>query len=112
MQSTEDLENIITFDDDEIIQNIGAEKIERENKYHNRNHGIRCAQSHEEFHPSTDINTCGHRSLKLDLWFASKFNYNLYCYQKHLCHYKDSHLRARDAHLFSKYLANHHNDEE
>jgi hypothetical protein len=112
MESTQELENIITFDDDEIIQNIGAEATERENKYYNRNYGIKCAQSHEEFHKSLDVNRSGHHSLKLDMWFASKFNYNLYCYQKHLCHYIDSHRRAQDAHIFSKYFSNHHNDEE
>ena len=106
MESSDNLENIITFDDDEIIQNISADTFDHDNKYNNRNHGIRCAQSHEEFHSSTDINTCGHRSIKLDLWFASKFNYNLYCYEKHLGHYKESHRRVQDAHIFTRYLSN------
>uniref|UniRef100_A0A6C0J6D9 Uncharacterized protein n=1 Tax=viral metagenome TaxID=1070528 RepID=A0A6C0J6D9_9ZZZZ len=109
MDSSNELENIITFNDDEIIQNIDTEN---KNKYYNKSYGIRCAQSQEEFHSSTDINTCGHRSLKLDLWFCSKFNYNLYCYENHLGHYKESHRRVKDAHIFRRYLSNVKSNEE
>jgi len=106
MESSNEIENIITFNDDEIIQNINLENTETYNKQYNNNYRIRCAQSHEEFHNSLDINRSGHRSLRLNLWFASKFNYNLYCYEKKLEHYKDAARRTQDAHIFSKYVSN------
>ena len=106
MESSAELENIITFNDDEIIQNMDTENTVNNDKYYNNSYGIRCAQSQEEFHSSTDINTTGHRSIKLDLWFSSKFNYNLYCYEKHLEHYKDTDRRTQDTHIFSKYVSN------
>ena len=102
MESTSTIENIITFNDEEI-EKINTSNIISTDKYSYNPRSIKCTQSGEEFHSATDVNVIGFRSIKLDLWFSSKFNYNLYCYENHLCHYKDAEKRTQDANIFSKY---------
>ena len=45
---------------------------------------IRCANSGEVFHPSTDIHTSGFYSHKLELWFGSTYDYNEYCFNNRI----------------------------
>lgn len=63
---------------------------------------IRCAQSGEVFHPSTDIYTNGHYSNKLEMWFSSSYYYNEYCFVNSIHAYEDIGFRNQMAKYFTR----------
>ena len=63
---------------------------------------IRCAQSGEVFHPSTDIYTNGHYSHKLQMWFSNTYYYNEYCFVNSIHAYEDSAFRNQMAKHFTR----------
>ena len=63
---------------------------------------IRCAQSGEVFHPSTDIYTNGHYSHKLQMWFSSSYYYNEYCFVNSVHAYQDTSYRNQMAKYFKR----------
>jgi len=62
---------------------------------------IRCSHTGEAFHPSTDIYTNGHYSVKLGLWFSNHFNYQEYCFQRSIHAYENVAFRNQMAKYFT-----------
>lgn len=63
---------------------------------------IRCAQSGEVFHPSTDIYTNGHYSHKLGMWFSNSYYYNEYCFVNSIHAYENTSFRNQMAKYFTR----------
>lgn len=63
---------------------------------------IRCANSGEVFHQSTDIYSNGFYAYKLQLWFCSTFDYNEYCFNNSICAYSNPAYRNQMAKYFNR----------
>ena len=63
---------------------------------------INCAKCIKEFHSTTDINTNGHLSHNLDMWFCSVYCYQHHCFDESIHAYDKPEHRSQFIHIFTE----------
>lgn len=92
----------ITFDDEEIVVETSS-FLNNRNEYRKRELRCTLSQCKKDFDSSTDINTNGHRSLKLNMWFCSTFCCQLYQFENKIGGYSNPDIRKNYINIFKKY---------